>query len=188
MQHKVNSLRSRGYINKGGVKSITGFFDVPKGEDGIRMVYDAMKCGLNAALWTPNFFLLTIDSILRNADEHTWFGDIDLGKMFLNYWLDEELRPYAGVDVSLLGERVVLNNGSVEFINTGFKKKIWERWECTLMGFQSSPYLCTQAFGWSEDFTLGEQGDHENNQLAWKEVILNLPGSGSYSPTKPWVY
>ena len=25
------------------------------------MVYDATKCGLTAALWTPKFFLLTID-------------------------------------------------------------------------------------------------------------------------------
>ena len=97
-------MRTQGYINAGGVKSITGFFDVPKGEADIRMVYDATKCGLNAALWTPNFFLPTIDSILRNADGNTWFGDIDLGEMFLNYWLDEELRPYAGVDVSALGK------------------------------------------------------------------------------------
>ena len=56
------------------------------------------------------------------------------------------------------------------------------------MGFQFSPYLCTQAFGWSEDFILGEPGDQENNPLAWKDVVLNLPGSGSYSPTNPWVY
>ena len=86
------------------MKSITGFFDVPKGDSDICMVYNATKCGLNDALWTPNFFLPTIDLILRNADADTWFGDIDLGEMFLNYWLDEELRPYAGVDVSALGK------------------------------------------------------------------------------------
>ena len=80
------------------------------------MVYDATKCGLNTTLWTPNFFLPTTNSILRNADDETWFGDIDLGEMFLNYWLDEELCHYAGVDVSLLGYRVKLANGSVEFL------------------------------------------------------------------------
>ena len=47
--NKVNSMQSRGYINVGGVKSITGFFDVPKGDDDIRMVYNATKCGLNEA-------------------------------------------------------------------------------------------------------------------------------------------
>ena len=130
-------MRSRGYINTGGVKSITAFFNVPKGDADIRMVYDATKCCLNAALWTPNLFLPTIDSILRNAD-----GDIDLGEMFLNYWLDEELRPYAGVDVSALGERIVLEDGSIDFIVTDAKKKIWERWERMLMRVPLSPYLC----------------------------------------------
>ena len=119
---KVNGVRSHGYINTGGVKSTTGFFDVPKGDSDIRVVYDTTKCGLNAVLWTPNFFLPTIDSIPHNADDDTWFGDIDLGKMFLNYWLDEELRPYAGVDVSLLGDRVQRADGSVEFLDGTGKK------------------------------------------------------------------
>ena len=188
VKDKVNGVRSHGYINSGGVKSTTGFFDVPRGNADIRMVYDATKCGLNDALWTPNFFLPTIDSILRNADDDTWFGDIDLGEMFLNYWLDEELRPYAGVDVSLLGERIVLKDGSTAFGEAGIKKKIWERWERTLMGFQSLPYLCTQSFSWSEDFIKGDPDDHENNPLAWKEMVLNVPGSKSYQPMKPWVF
>ena len=64
VRRKVNGVRAREYIKEGGVKSITGFFDVPKGDLDIRMVYDATKCGLNDALWTPNFFLPTIDLIL----------------------------------------------------------------------------------------------------------------------------
>ena len=152
------------------------------------MVYDATKCGLNDALWTPNFFLPIIDSILCNADADTWFGDIDLGEMFLNYWLDEELRLYAGVDVSSLGKRVVLEDASLDFAVKGNKQRIWERWERTLMGFQSSPYLCTQSFGWSEDFIQGDPRDHSDNPLAWNEVTLNLPGSMGYQPTKPWMY
>ena len=188
VRRKVNGVRGRCYIREGGVKSTTGFFDVPKGESDIRMVYDATKCGLNAALWTPNFFLPTIDSILRNADERTWFGDIDLGEMFLNYWLDEELRPYAGVDVTLLGERSIRPDGTIEFQETNSKKTLWERWERTLMGFQSSPYICTQAFGWCEDFIRGNPDDHEGNPLAWERVVLNLPGLQGYQPTKPWVF
>ena len=182
---KVNEVRSRGYINTGGVKSTTGFFDVPKGDSDIRIVYDATKCGLNAVLWTPNFFLPTIDSILHNADDETWFGDIDLGEMFLNYWLDEELCPYVGVDVTLLGDLVKLNDGSFQFLEGVGKRKLWERWEQTLMGFQSSPYFCTQSFGWSEDFIRGDPNDHEKNPLAWSKVVLNLPGAKSYQPTKP---
>ena len=56
------------------------------------------------------------------------------------------------------------------------------------MGFQSSPYLCTQLFGQSEDFIKGDSNDHVKNPLAWKQVVLNLPGCKSYQPTKPWVY
>ena len=84
------------------MKSLTGFFAVPKGEDDIRIVYDASVCGLNDALWCPNCFLPTIDSVLRNAGSETWFGDIDLGEMFLNFQLDEKILPWVGVDVSEL--------------------------------------------------------------------------------------
>ena len=56
------------------------------------------------------------------------------------------------------------------------------------MGFQSSPYLCTQSFGWSKDFIRGDPNDHNHNPLAWDKVVLNLPGSQSYRPKKSWVY
>lgn len=103
MGEKINKVRERGCIVPGDVKLLTGFSAVPKGEGDIRIVYDATACGLNNALWAPSFFLPTIDSILRNADSGTWFGDIDLGEMFLNYFLDEEMRAWAGVDVREIG-------------------------------------------------------------------------------------
>ena len=96
---------------------------MPKGEDDICIVYDATVCGLNAALWAPNFALPTIDSVMQNADSRTWFSEIDLGEMFLNYFLDKDLREYAGVDVREIG---------------GAK---WERQERTLVGFRLSPYV-----------------------------------------------
>lgn len=107
----------------------------------IRVVYDATQCGLNDCLWKPNFFLPTVDSILRNASSSSWFGDIDLGKMFLNYALDLDLRPYAGVDVS------ELEDGT---------KRVLERWNRMLMGFSPSPFICTQTFAWSEEIILGD--------------------------------
>ena len=103
MEEKLGKVRERGYVMPGEVQSLTGFFAVPKGDDDIRIVYDATACGLNAALWAPNFALPTIDSVLQNADSSTWFSDIDLGEMFLNYFLDEDLRSYAGVDLRELG-------------------------------------------------------------------------------------
>ena len=50
VKEKVNGVRMKGYIDKGLVRSVTGYFAVPKGSDNIRMVYDATKCGLNDAL------------------------------------------------------------------------------------------------------------------------------------------
>ena len=169
MREKIDKVRSRGYILPGEVNSLTGFFAVPKGEDDIRIVYDATACGLNNALWAPNFALPTIDSVLRNADSRTWFSDIDLGEMFLNYFLDEDLREYAGVDVREIG---------------GAK---WERWERTLMGFRPSPYVCTQTFGWGEEAIRGDRKDRDN-PLRWDSVKMNLPGDKDYDPTMPWVY
>jgi len=121
------------------VRSLTSFFAVPKAGTDIRVVYDATQYGLNDALWAPNFFLPTVDSILRNACGSTWFGDIDLGKMFLNYALDFDIRQYAGVDITELDAEKV---GST-------CKRVSERWTRSLMGFKPSPYVCTQTFAWS---------------------------------------
>jgi hypothetical protein len=102
LKAKIAKVRQRGYVQPGFVQSLTGFFAVPKAGTDIRVVYDATQCGLNDALWAPNFFLPTVDSILQNTSSATWFRDLDLGEMFLNYALDLDLRPYAGIDVTEL--------------------------------------------------------------------------------------
>jgi hypothetical protein len=177
LEGKIRKVRQRGYIQPGFVKSLTGFFAVPKAGTDIRVVYDATQCGLNDALWAPNFYLPTVDSILRNASSSTWFGDIDLGEMFLNYALDLDLRPYAGIDVTeldktLIGEKVT---------------RIFERWTRTLMGFKPSPFTCTQTFSWSEEAIIGDRRDEEN-PFYWDKVVLNLPGTLDYRPGMPVVY
>lgn len=48
-------------------------------------------------------------------------GGIDLGEMFLNYFLDKELRPYTGIDVMDLVD--------------GADGRIYKQWIRTLMGF-----------------------------------------------------
>jgi len=57
VQQKLDSVRSKGYIVKGSVSSLTGYFAMPKGDNDIRLVYDATKSGLNAVLWVPSFTL-----------------------------------------------------------------------------------------------------------------------------------
>ncbi|GFH49897.1 hypothetical protein CTEN210_06373 [Chaetoceros tenuissimus] len=180
LKSKLSKVRDRGYIQPGFVRSLTGYFAVPKADTDIRVVYDATQCGLNDCLWTPNFFLPTVDSILRNASSSSWFGDIDLGEMFLNYALDLDLRPYAGVDVS------ELEAGT---------KRVLERWNRTLMGFKPSPYICTQTFAWSEEIILGDVSlrlyddtTGRVNPFYWNEIVFNFPCSENYNPEMPWVY
>ena len=102
MKRKLQKVIDRGYLSKGYVKSLTNYFSVPKGLQDIRMVYDGTKSKLNAAVWAPNFFLPSVDSLLMFCTAGTWFADIDIGEMFLNYFMDLKIRPYSGVDVSKL--------------------------------------------------------------------------------------
>ena len=47
--------------------------------------------------------------VLRNANNQSWYGDIDLGEMFLNYFLDEKL-----LGLMFLGSvQISGNNGKV---------------------------------------------------------------------------
>ncbi len=107
----------------------------------------------------------------------TFYGDIDLGEMFLNYALDEGIRKYASVDIMAC---------IPEESRKGMKKVI-ECWEQTLMGLRLLPYVCAQAFSWSEEVIRGNRLA-KDNPLRWDKVILNLPGDPSYDPTRPCVY
>ena len=109
-------------------------------------------------------------------DSSTWFGYIDLGDMLLNYILDEELRPYGGVDVSELFN-----------VDSSSSKAIIERWERNLMGLCSSLFTCTHTFGWGDDVICGDHL-YPSNTMGWEKVILNIPGYKGYDPTKSWVY
>jgi hypothetical protein len=177
LRSKISNVRMKKYIQPGFVKSLTSYFAVPKAETDVRIVYDGTACGLNDCLWAPNFMLPTVDSILRSASSDTWFGDIDLGEMFLNYPLDERVRPYAGVDVTFVDED--LSNRKA--------KRILERWTRCLMGFKPSPYVTTQTFAWSEEVILGNHLD-ENNPFFWNKIIHNFPGTKGYDPAMPWIY
>mmetsp|Transcript_785 Transcript_785/g.1178 ORF Transcript_785/g.1178 Transcript_785/m.1178 type:complete len:263 (+) Transcript_785:4218-5006(+) len=172
---------TRQYVQSGLVSSLTGFFAVPKGKADMRVEYDATKCGLNDALWAPNFYLPTIDTILCNSDLDSWHGDVDLGEMFLNYPLDPGLKQYAGIDITAL-----LHPGLSDK-ELGLVKREIRCWVRCLVGLKTSPVLCTKAFAWSEEVMKGDRRD-DNNILHWDKVILNLPGSPSYDPSFPWVY
>ena len=171
LRSKVEKVVKRGYLEEGYVGSLINYFAVPKGEGDIRVVYDGTKCGLNQCVWAPNFFLPSVDSLLMKVSERTWFSDMDLGEMFLNFYLDRRVRPFSGVDV------------------TAFKNsdaKVWLRWNRTLMGFKASPYIACKVYGWVVDIARGNP-KHSSNPFKWDSIRINLPGSEDYDPTLPWI-
>ena len=102
----------------------------------------------------------------------TWFSYLDLGEMSLNYFIDERLRPYVGVDVSKLGLKG--------------ENKSWLRWNRTLMGFRSSPYIACKMYGWTLGVCRGNRFDPKN-PFRWDSVRSNLPGMKTYDPRLPWI-
>ena len=62
------------------------------------------------------------------------------------------------------------------------KHTIWERWTRCTMGFHPSPYQCIQG-------VLYIRGDplDPGNIFRFNTVLLSLPGSSNYNPSKPWV-
>ena len=176
VQDKLNDVRRKGYISKGEVVSVTSLFDVPKGTDDIRLVYDATKSGLNEAVWAPWFALQTCESHLRAVEPGTFMGDADLGEMFLNFPLDKYIRKYAGVDFTSIFPGECIED-----------ELFWERWVRMLMGFRPSPYLTTREMRRIDLFLRGAT-DNPDNIFRWSKVIMNLPGMSDYNPKHPKVF
>ncbi len=110
------------------MKSTIKWFAVPKGDDDIRLVYDAMANRLNECVWVPTFWLPTVDSLVRALKRDLWMTDRDMGDMFLNFQLHESLVPYTGVNLSSLYEAGEEDGPQ------------WAVWDRNLMGFAASPY------------------------------------------------
>ena len=94
---KIETMISNSYLEIGFVRTSLHFFAVPKGEDDIRVVFDGTSCGLNEALWSPNFFLPTSRNAAEMLSFDTWMSDADLGEFFHNFFADEKVRKHSGV-------------------------------------------------------------------------------------------
>ena len=178
VREKLATVRRRGYIRPGFVKSLIRYFAVPKGDDDVRMVYDGTSSGFNRWVWAPSFGLPTVETMLRSVEHRTWLGDIDVGEQFLNFPLDVRAQLYCGVDLTpYFTEELNKDKG---------QKNVWERWTRCLMGVKPSPYQAIRSMLWSEDIVRGNKS-HPNNPFRWSYVRLNLPGSEDYHPSLPWV-
>ena len=78
---------------------MTHCFSVPKWED-IRMVYNWNYSGIYSSLWAPHFALPEVWSALQAVERVTFMAYSDIGGIFLNFMLSEEVRLFCGVDVT----------------------------------------------------------------------------------------
>jgi hypothetical protein len=156
---KVDKVRLRNYILAGPVQNLTDLFNVPKGENDIRAVYNGTSSGLNKALFAPGLYLPNADAAARLLVYYSYTVDADLGEMFLNFPMDPLIRPHTGVELTGLQAHLkdVPRNG-----------RILEQWEERLfMGMKPSPYYnAVRYFYWGEEFGRGNLRD-ENNALRY---------------------
>lgn len=164
---KLKTIVQRNYVTTGKVTSWTDFFEVPKGDDDIRLVYNGTSCGLNQALWSPSFWLPFPRTAL---DFNSYSGDMDLGEMFHNFPLHVMLQEYSGIDLTPFEKHLELQPGKAQCY----------RWSRTWMGARSSPYACVRFYYLAEEFIRGDHTDPLNE-------LLNLPGDERYNPSKPRV-
>jgi hypothetical protein len=173
METKLRGMQAKGYIAEGKVVSLTSYFAVPKGENDIRMVYDATASGLNECLWSPNFWLPSAEGLVDCLDGSSWQGDLDMGEQFLNFHLHPTLQPFCGIDVRPL-------------FHPSRQATYWLRWTRCMMGLRPSPYFTGQCTYYAEEVVQGNPSD-VHNPFHWATVHLNLPGSEDYNPSLPWV-
>jgi hypothetical protein len=178
MKKKLEKVRRLGYIQPGQVDSLTSYFSVPKGDTDIRMVYDGTKSGLNDALWAPWFAHPTVESHLRSVGPSTHMGDIDIGDMFHNFVLHEQVQRVAGIDLTPFFLEELITRRDV--------RVLWERWVRCAMGLKCSPYNTIQGALIMDEFIRGNPKDPKN-VLRWDYVRLNLPGSQDIQAHLPWI-
>ena len=105
--------------------------------------------------------------------------DRDVGDMFLNYQLHEEVRPFTAVDLSCL---------------RAGQGPAWAVWDRNLMGFAASPYTSIKMALVAEEVCKGNRLEtgvgsdgKELNPFQWDHIELNLPGTEGYDPCLSWI-
>jgi hypothetical protein len=146
---KIQGMMQKGYLEVGRVRTSLHYFAVAKGDSDIRVVYDGTSCGLNMALWSPNFFLPTAKSAGLLLSYDTWMADMDFGEFFHNFQMPERIRQHAGVNIKALSPFIVMDSKH---------KGTHLRWSRLFMGMKPSPYNSVRHYYWGRSLheeTLG---------------------------------
>ena len=161
------------------MKSMLHYFAVPKGDSDVWIVFDGTSCGMNDALWSPNFFLPTS----RNASEllsfESWMADADFSEFFQNFFADPKVTCYSGVDATCLSPFLDSTSG-----RKGSSKHSGLRWNRLFMGMKPSPYNAVRSYYWAEEFAKGDLHDTAN-PFGFDSFSFNLPGMDGYDTLKP---
>jgi hypothetical protein len=72
---------------------------------------------------------------MRIVEPGTFMADVDIGKMFLHFFLDPRIRRFAGVNFTKFYPKEL----------DDIKKVIWERWNRCAVGFRPYPLITIQA-------------------------------------------
>jgi hypothetical protein len=162
------------------INSYIDYFIVPKADD-VRPVYNGTSWGFNTSVWAPNFWLPTAKSASRVLDYNYCGVDLDLGEMFLNFPLPKVFQSFSGIDLGQfkpdLGEEIKATARSSFLI----------QWVRCWMGFRPSPYYAVRFYYWAEEIIRGGDRRAPGNPLRWDRIVLNLPRSKAFNPSRPRV-
>lgn len=196
LRKKEEKLLHRRYLELGFVDCVVPRFGVPKGDDDIRLVWDASRNGINETLWAPSFWMPTFrtlqDHIIKwlpcsvsdymagniptSPSEADWRiphqSDMDVGEMFLNYNLHYSERHMFGV-------RLVTGFGDDEV-------QIVMRFCRLMFGGTPCPYIAVQGHARAMELATGDNKD-PTNPLHWMDAIGNFPFDTNYDPSLPRV-
>jgi hypothetical protein len=173
---KIDGIRYKQYIQVGHCLATMNYFPVGKGDVDVWIVYNGTKSGLNSCVYAPWFPLPDMNNLIRTLGDGYFCIDNDYGEMLLNFWLHPELPQYSGMDITpLYGPK-----------KSDTKELRIETWMKTPMGQAASPYSSIQQSRLLKQKLVGNPED-EDNVFRWNHVDLNLPGSESYSPGRPWI-
>jgi len=183
---KLLKSLDRGYLiptSKKSVKNLIDFFSVPKADD-IRLVLNGSSCGLNEAVWAPNFWLPTSSSMTRVISFNYQAVDIDLGEMFLNFPLNDTLRLFSGMDLTPYQQDIRQRLPHLQYPDSD---KLIVTNSRDWMGLKPSPEWACRFYYLAEEFVRGDESD-PSNPLHWDSIVLNLIGNANFNPSLPNVF
>ena len=109
-------------------------------------------------------------------------ADADFSEFFHNFFSDEKIRGYSGVDTSCLSPFLQKNSRTHSQASSDNSSSNL-RWNRLFMGMKPSPYNAVRSYYWAEEFAKGDLRD-TSNPFGFDSFCLNLPGMEGYDTLK----